>query len=329
MASRIARRANHTLISFICMLATTLVGAQDLSLTPTMPGLAATPTPFTAAASARAAAEATINAISMIEPVEHHVLQRPIEIAVDNVHWVDRTYPYGSTQWNLRPVHLGVEFVNPRGTPVMAAAAGKVVFAGSDREILIGPQKDYYGEVVLLAHEFRSLDNQTLFTLYAHLDKIDVQVGREVQAGDSLGRVGSTGVALGAHLHFEVRVEDPWNYLNTRNPELWLQNYVDHGMIAGFIHNGKGDAIYAKRLAIRSEDVNREIYTYGSERVNRDPVWGENFTVGDLPAGEYEIVVLKESGSIGYRGTVTVSAYQTSFVDILISEYQDQSSPQS
>ena len=51
--------------------------------------------------------------------------------------------------------------------------------------------------------------------------------------------------------------------------------------------------IYAKRLAVRSEDVNREVYTYGSERVNRDPVWGENFTAGDLPAGEYEIVVLK------------------------------------
>ena len=69
MASSIARRAYHTLILFICMLATPVIGAQDLGLTPTMPGLAATPTLSTVAATARAAAEATTNAISMIEPV--------------------------------------------------------------------------------------------------------------------------------------------------------------------------------------------------------------------------------------------------------------------
>ncbi|MCY4019813.1 MAG: peptidoglycan DD-metalloendopeptidase family protein [Chloroflexi bacterium] len=264
--------------------------------------------------------DATATAIAAIEPTEHHLLRRPIQLDEDLVHWPDRTYPYGSTQWGTRPVHLGVEFVNPRDTPVYASGAGKVVFAGSDSETVIGPQADYYGKVVVMVHDLVSLDGYPVFTLYGHLDRINVSTGQAVEDGALLGAIGSTGVAIGAHLHYEVRVASPFDYRKTRNPELWLQYYVNNGMVAGYIHDEYGEAIAEKRLVLRSGGLSREAYTYASELVNRDPVWGENFTVADLPAGEYEIVVLKESGAIAYRDNIQVEAYTTTFVDIEISE---------
>lgn len=251
---------------------------------------------------------------------EHHILKRPISLAGDNVHWVDRTYPYGSTQWDTKEVHLGVEFVNPRFTPIQAAEDGVVAYAGSDANFLIGPYEDYYGYVVVIEHDILSLDEKPVFTLYGHLDRVEVETGEFVNAGQRIGRVGSSGIALGAHLHFEVRVEDPFDYTFTRNPELWLQNYVDHGLIAGYVTDSEGNLIYGQRLVVRSETVNREVFTYGSDRVNSDPVWQENFIVGDLPIGDYEIVMLDSSGRVAYRETVRVEAYKTTFVDIQMNE---------
>ena len=277
-------------------------------------------TPATATPQNRIAAAdwATATAIASIEPVEHHLLRRPIALEDDNVHWVDRTYPYGSTQWGARAVHLGVEFVNPRYTPVYAAAPGRVIFAGDDADFLLGPQKNYYGRVVILAHDLRSLEDLPVFTLYAHLERIDVATGQAVAAGEALGQVGSSGVALGAHLHFEVRVGVPFDYRMTRNPALWLQQYAEHGMIAGFVHYGDGVPIDEKRIAVRADGFQREVFTYHGERVNSDPVWGENFTVSDLPAGSYEVLVLDDGGRIAYRSTVDVRAYQIAFLDIAI-----------
>ncbi len=302
-------------LAIFCLAGLSLSAAQSESATPS-----ATETIQLSANSALAGPDATATAIALIEPEEHHLLRRPIQLDEDLVHWPDRSYPYGSTQLGARPVHLGVEFVNPRGTLVYASGAGKVVFAGSDSETVVGPQADYYGNVVIIVHDLHSLDDQPVFTLYGHLDRIKVSAGQAVEDGALLGAVGSTGVALGAHLHYEVRVASPFDYRQTRNPELWLQYYVNNGMIAGYIHDEFGEAIAEKRLVARSDKVSREVYTYGSELVNSDPVWGENFTVGDLPAGEYEVIVLKESGSIAYREKIQVEAYTTTFVDIEINE---------
>jgi len=257
---------------------------------------------------------------SAIEKIEHHVLKRPIELSGDNIHWVDRTYPYGSTQWDTKEVHLGVEFVNPRYTPVLSAEAGEVVFAGGDAEVLIGPYEGYYGNVVVIAHEILSLDDKPIFTLYGHLERVEVEIGEQVDARQRIGRVGATGIALGPHLHFEVRVDDPFDYTLTRNPDLWIQHYVDHGLIAGQVHDAGGNPVMGHRLVVRSETINREVFTYGSERVNIDPVWQENFTVSDLPAGDYEIVMLDSGGRVAYRNVVNVEAYKTTFIDILLDE---------
>ncbi|HET7046405.1 MAG TPA: peptidoglycan-binding protein [Gaiellaceae bacterium] len=88
--------------------------------------------------------------------------------------------------------HAGIDLKAATGTPVAAAAAGRVTWAG---ELGGG-----WGLLVVVAH------GQGTRTLYAHLSRIDVVVGQQVGTGRRLGLVGSTGDATGPHLHFGVRV---------------------------------------------------------------------------------------------------------------------------
>lgn len=90
----------------------------------------------------------------------------------------------------VRP-HHGVDIAAAWGTPVLAAAAGTVVYAG-----WFGG----YGKLVVVDH------GGGLATLYGHLSSIRVSVGQTVGPGEVLGNVGSTGYSTGPHLHFEVRV---------------------------------------------------------------------------------------------------------------------------
>ncbi len=55
-------------------------------------------------------------------------------------------------------------------------------------------------------------EGHILYTLYGHLESVSVTAGQPVNAGDVVGIVGSSGVALGSHLHFEVRQDDPHSY---------------------------------------------------------------------------------------------------------------------
>ena len=87
--------------------------------------------------------------------------------------------------------HEGVDLSAPPGTPVRAAAAGRVRFAGRD-----GP----FGLAVELDH------GNGLTTRYAHLSRILVRPGTRVAAGRPIGLVGSTGRSTGPHLHYEVRL---------------------------------------------------------------------------------------------------------------------------
>ena len=87
--------------------------------------------------------------------------------------------------------HTGIDFPAATGTPVTAAGAGCVAFAGFD---------DGYGFLVVLAH------SGGVTTWYAHLSRIDVRPRACVASGTRVGAVGATGHATGPHLHFEVRV---------------------------------------------------------------------------------------------------------------------------
>ncbi len=251
-----------------------------------------------------------------LEMVDHYLLDRPIFRDEDNgkVNWVDRTYPYGGTQLNIREVHHGVEFVNARFTPVLAAADGEVYFAGDDTDVVFGPYSAYYGNLVVIQHPFASPEGLTVYTLYAHLQDVEVLAGQIVQVGERLGRVGDSGIAIGPHLHFEVRVGDPYDYGATRNPELWLRPYPQFGTLAGWVTNAHGLPVYGVTLLVRSPDVRRETYTYGDRSVNSDAVWRENFTLGDLPAGGYEVIVQDGNRRIRFRQNVAIQSGQTTWI---------------
>lgn len=103
------------------------------------------------------------------------------------------TSPYGLRFLGWRPdIHEGVDIAAPEGSDVRAMSQGRVSYAGA----MAG-----YGNVVFLRH------NTGIVTVYAHLSSIAVRADQLVNRGDVVGRVGRSGNASGAHLHFEVWID--------------------------------------------------------------------------------------------------------------------------
>jgi hypothetical protein len=222
-------------------------------------------------------------------------LQRPIAFPAQQI--PDSSYLYGSTQGGQRITHSGVEFYNASGTPVLAAADGTVFYAGDDEQKAFAPWTHFYGNLVILEHT--STSAESLYTLYAHLSEIDVQAGATVQAGQSIGKVGMSGGAIGSHLHFEVRT-DPLDYSATRNPLLYLVplNAASGdalAVLAGQLVDQKGQFISSAQLVAERTDLPENstpqrfyLETYAPDAPS-DPAWQENFVWGDLDPGCYRI----------------------------------------
>lgn len=245
-------------------------------------------------------------------PEDHYWLYRPVPDNAQN--WVSRFYPYGSTAGGQYQVHHGVEFENPTGMPVLATAAGTVVVAGDDSVVAYGPVPKFYGKLVVVRLD-RRLHDQPVYTLYAHLEEVYTQVGQAVERGDLLGVVGMTGIALGPHLHFEVRVGGN-TYWDVRNPELWLRPFPGMGTLAGRLTDETGEpvpqAVVTLHRVAEPETYWRETETYPRRGVNPDDEWGENFLFGDVPAGAY--VVRARVNDVPYSQNVQVTEGQTTFV---------------
>lgn len=115
--------------------------------------------------------------------------------------------PYGS----YPHFHTGIDLVEPFGSPVYAADDGIVA--------LVGSSTTGYGNYVVIAH------SGGLDTLYGHLSAALVKVGQTVVQGQPVGLEGSTGNSTGAHLHFELRVNqrpvDPTLYLPPGAPSAY------------------------------------------------------------------------------------------------------------
>lgn len=96
--------------------------------------------------------------------------------------------------------HWGVDIAAPVGTPILAAAKGQVKKAGWETG---------YGNMVEIDHGYG------YETVYGHASKLLVRAGQKVERGDVIALVGSTGVATGPNLHYEVRVDgEPTNPMN-------------------------------------------------------------------------------------------------------------------
>lgn len=91
-----------------------------------------------------------------------------------------------------RRPHSGTDWSAERGTPVVASNRGRVALVG---DFFFG------GRLVMLDHGLG------LYTLYMHLDRVDVTEGSLIAQGETLGAVGSTGRATGPHLHFQVQLK--------------------------------------------------------------------------------------------------------------------------
>jgi murein DD-endopeptidase MepM/ murein hydrolase activator NlpD len=123
------------------------------------------------------------------------------------------TLPFGCTSFPLEPfdplcpglhIHTGVDLGAAEGTAVHAASAGSA-FAGFD-----AGRCGIYVVVVV---------DQQVRLLYCHLSRVHVAAGDSVTPGEVIGEVGSTGLATGAHLHFEVQVEG-----RAVDPATWLSS---------------------------------------------------------------------------------------------------------
>ncbi len=100
----------------------------------------------------------------------------------------------GRRSYNGGPIeiyHTGIDYASAEGTSVLAPAAGVVVFDDT---------LELRGGVIIIDHGLG------IMTGYYHLSESLVDVGQTVAAGEPIGRVGSTGLSSGAHLHWDLRV---------------------------------------------------------------------------------------------------------------------------
>jgi murein DD-endopeptidase MepM/ murein hydrolase activator NlpD len=114
----------------------------------------------------------------------------------------ERYDPY----YRIWQLHAGTDFAAPGGSPIRAAAAGRVIQAGWNGG---------YGNYTCISHG--RLQGRGFSTCYGHQSEIDVHVGERVRRGEIIGRVGTTGASTGYHLHFETRLDgvpmNPLRYL--------------------------------------------------------------------------------------------------------------------
>jgi murein DD-endopeptidase MepM/ murein hydrolase activator NlpD len=224
-----------------------------------------------------------------LTPNDHFYFSRPI--AADRINWARADYRYGGIFFE-DVVHSGIDISAEVGTPILAAGSGKVTWAGYGINSGVYDVDDPYGKAVFIRHDF-GYQGYTLYTLYAHLDRVDVVKGQRIEAGHLLGTSGKTGKTTGPHLHFEVRL-GKGGLFQSRNPELWLVPPQGYGVLAGRVMNNSGGLLEGQLVSVVSKDTSRAwtatSYTEGG-MVESDSFYQENLVIGDLPAGRYEIKI--------------------------------------
>jgi murein DD-endopeptidase MepM/ murein hydrolase activator NlpD len=145
------------------------------------------------------------NAVELWQGLDRISKIIPMGAPVDKIQ-ITSQYGTRTDPFTKQPTqHNGIDFAGTIGTPLMAVAPGKVVFAGD---------RFGYGKVVEIDHGLG------FTTLYAHLSRINVKRGETVRAHDIVGLGGSTGRSTGPHLHYEIRYNDnpfnPYNFVKDK-----------------------------------------------------------------------------------------------------------------
>lgn len=192
-----------------------------------------------------------------------------------------------------REPHLGLDVGLDAGTPVRAAGDGTVVWA-SYGQTYNSPYflDDPYGISIVIRHNF-GYNGGRLWTVYAHLREVSVEMGQQVKQGEVIAMSGNTGLSTGPHLHFEVRSGEN-NTNNTYNPELWLAPPEGHGILVGRVTNERNQLLLNWLLEVRSAETEQlwSVYTYfTASRLQSDPYYRENVVLTNLPAGRYEVAI--------------------------------------
>ena len=123
---------------------------------------------------------------------------------VDEESWISSGFSYDRLHPLLgyRRPHPGIDISANLGSPIVAAGAGRVEYAGS---------RSGYGRMVEIDH------GDGYVTRYAHLGRVRVRAGDRVSRGEVIGEVGRSGLTTGPNLHYEIRVDDrpvnPYRYL--------------------------------------------------------------------------------------------------------------------
>ena len=232
------------------------------------------------------------------------------------------SYQFGSTGGGRYRPHHGIDIANPWGTPVMAGTTGTVIHAGLDDPIIQGPYPNFYGNTVVIQLDRKlpvASGELDVFLLYGHLSRVTVVAGQRVEPGDIVGEVGMTGIAIGPHLHVEMRVGEN-TYQNSVNAYLWLKPAPGEGAVAVRLITADGRSWPGARLTLaRFEDGRavwgRMIETYrDDENIGPNPAWGENGAMGDVPAGYYVLVGNVNGEAV--RAEFFVRDGQTTFVEV-------------
>ncbi len=233
-------------------------------------------------------------------------------------------FPYGYDVGGRYLIHNGIDMAEPQGTPILAASEGTVVVAGDDSTALYGWRCDWYGHLVVIELDDR-WQGESVFILYGHVQNVSVEVGQRVDRGQTVAEVGVGGAATRPHLHFEVRVGE--NIFGaTRNPLLWLAPPSTRGLIAGRLVDPAGRPWQGVSVTAigRSEGTsNHTSWTYLGDPellVNPDERLAENFVIGDLEPGMYELIVSLQG--VTYNLDVEVESGKLAVVEIMTESYK-------
>ena len=224
-----------------------------------------------------------------LTPYDHFYFARPVAADQISSPWAD--YRYGGVFYE-DIVHAGIDIPAEPGTPVLATGPGKVTWAGYG--FFSGEKDDKtdpYGMAVFIRHDF-GYQGQKLYTLYAHMDRVDVIPGQHVETGQALGLSGQTGKVSGPHLHFEVRLEQD-GFFASRNPELWLVPPQGWGVLSGRVMNSGGRWLLGQLVEVHAPESEQvwKAFSYGDGKVPSDEYYQENLVISDIPAGKYTLQI--------------------------------------